>query len=1042
MIRQRLLITLDGIITFCLLILIFIWITGGKTFDLGLISLSVHGLKNPLLLLCIVLIARRVLAGTFFHHFALLRLLQPLTSPLARRFAVSDNARASYGVFSAILLMLLLLSRFMTPLHPGMLGTYYPTESWSGDPFLTVQENTFNVRRMKSVYPEVSEHYSIEWTGHILIPEAGEYQFFTISDDGSELWIGETLVVDNRGLHGVQERSGKILLKKQSYPIRLRYMQGTVGAELHAYWQPPGRDKSSLSRASIFAVPPSESSLFLGRLCSVVFTVSSVIFLILCFVSGMVLLTHYQLLAPVLKTSFPGKQLLAVKSALIKRNVPQQVLPKPASRGFTPLILAFMGYTVLSLVWTYPLILKFSTSMFGLGGDRYIYLWDMWWMKKSLLELHTNPLYTDYLFYPKGIDLSFHDFSIFNSLLSVPLQSVFSVEEIYNLLFLSSFVLGGFGSFLLVRYLTGSSLAGFLSGLIFAFWGGRAYYVDHLSLASIQWFPYGALYLLKTLRERSCRNPLLAAVFLAINALSAWYYAIYMALFTALFLLYFALTERAAVFNRQFLQRIALAGFLFFVIMLPLLFPMFNQILRGEHYMVSELYATESVSANVLFFPNINHGLLGKYVRDFYLKHGWPLQWGLAGGLFIGYTALFLGCYTLFRLRHLKPGFWFTAFLVFLVLAFGPHPLLLSKVYDSIPLPYLLLRHLPILKIIRIPERFMILVMFSVSVLAGYACWDIFRRYRFKTILFVLLATAILFESFRFYYERPTERVPQFYQTLRQDSEPYAILELTTLFNWQHSSVRASLFQLTHEKKLFHGHASRVSGSTYYQAYALYTLFDDLFTLPKSYHNTNIQTNTEKRFFETTRDKQALLEILHFYNVRYITLYPDYWHGDFQHNFAALQHIFGEPAAREPEYAFFAVTPAALSCIRIFPAFGLFPLSVPQEGTPVRQTANDAEFYILSPPKTTATLHLQFEAHRFKLPEEQVEISFNGMLLTTESVGDWTTVDISDILLKPGENILHFHTCDNDDRKYGIQLRHLQMTVTEQETTGRTEHRE
>lgn len=38
--------------------------------------------------------------------------------------------------------------------------------------------------------------------GFLPIPSTDRWTFGTISDDGSKLWIGDRLVVDNDGLHG------------------------------------------------------------------------------------------------------------------------------------------------------------------------------------------------------------------------------------------------------------------------------------------------------------------------------------------------------------------------------------------------------------------------------------------------------------------------------------------------------------------------------------------------------------------------------------------------------------------------------------------------------------------------------------------------------------------------------------------------------------------------------------------------------------------------------------------------------------------------
>jgi hypothetical protein len=73
--------------------------------------------------------------------------------------------------------------------------------------------------------------WSIE--GHFLAPTTGTYTFFTNSDDASYLWIGDNALqgyarsnalVNNGGLHPVQERSGTInLIAGTYYPIRIIY---------------------------------------------------------------------------------------------------------------------------------------------------------------------------------------------------------------------------------------------------------------------------------------------------------------------------------------------------------------------------------------------------------------------------------------------------------------------------------------------------------------------------------------------------------------------------------------------------------------------------------------------------------------------------------------------------------------------------------------------------------------------------------------------------------------------------------------------------
>lgn len=76
--------------------------------------------------------------------------------------------------------------------------------------------------------------------------------------------------------------------------------------------------------------------------------------------------------------------------------------------------------------------------------------------------------YTNYTFYLECIHLM-PFFTAFNQLASIPLQFILDLHVAYRVLWLSSFVLSGYGMYLLVKYLTSDEIAAFISGSIFAF---------------------------------------------------------------------------------------------------------------------------------------------------------------------------------------------------------------------------------------------------------------------------------------------------------------------------------------------------------------------------------------------------------------------------------------------------------------------------------------------------------------------------------------------------------------------------------------------
>lgn len=92
--------------------------------------------------------------------------------------------------------------------------------------------------------------YSVEWNGFFYATDTGEWTFYSVSDDASYIWIGEiaksgyvrnNAVVNNGGLHGMQERSGKInLIKDTYYPIRIQFGENSGGDNISISWNRPG----------------------------------------------------------------------------------------------------------------------------------------------------------------------------------------------------------------------------------------------------------------------------------------------------------------------------------------------------------------------------------------------------------------------------------------------------------------------------------------------------------------------------------------------------------------------------------------------------------------------------------------------------------------------------------------------------------------------------------------------------------------------------------------------------------------------------------
>jgi hypothetical protein len=96
-----------------------------------------------------------------------------------------------------------------------------------------------------------NDNFAFRFTGYVNVPSDGTYTFFTASDDGSKLYIGTTEVVNNDGLHGLQERSGTIGLKAGKHALTVAFFEGGGGESLSVSYSGPGVSKQAIPASAL-----------------------------------------------------------------------------------------------------------------------------------------------------------------------------------------------------------------------------------------------------------------------------------------------------------------------------------------------------------------------------------------------------------------------------------------------------------------------------------------------------------------------------------------------------------------------------------------------------------------------------------------------------------------------------------------------------------------------------------------------------------------------------------------------------------------------
>ncbi|MBI5877388.1 MAG: hypothetical protein HZB53_07040 [Chloroflexi bacterium] len=478
------------------------------------------------------------------------------------------------------------------------------------------------------------------------------------------------------------------------------------------------------------------------------------------------------------------------------------------------------GYLALALLLTWPTAANFASAIPGDGFDGLQNYWNLWWVRRALLDLQTSPFFTTELFYPTGASLLFHTLNILNGLWALPVQLLGGLVVAYNTVVIATFVLCGYGAYLLARdTLRRASIdsaaldrAAFLAGFIFAFAPVRmAHLLGHMQVLSSEWLPFFALAFLRMERrpEPLGRRAILPALFLALNALCDWYFALYALIFAGLVVawrwgvLWRTHYRTLRRYLSPLLDAAATVG-LFALLLSPLLAPMLREASTAS-YLRPPFDETIMLSADLLAFvtPSEFHPLWGEAARTIADQFTSSAS---ERTVFAGYTVLALAALGIWRLRSRRVAFWLAAAVAFFLLALGPVLHILGVVPVDLPLPYAWLYALvPLVRITRSVSRYDIMLMLALGQLAaaGFVAVPALARRGG----FALALGLIAFEFLAAPYPQWPIETPAFYAQIAQEQGAFALLELP--INWDRPDPL--VYQTVHARPLITAYTSRAN---------------------------------------------------------------------------------------------------------------------------------------------------------------------------------------------------------------------------------------
>lgn len=395
--------------------------------------------------------------------------------------------------------------------------------------------------------------------------------------------------------------------------------------------------------------------------------------------------------------------------------------PSRSSRiSLRSLVGTLLVFVVLSLVYTYPMVLAPTESNRLDSPDALLNCWVLSW---DLYQLRRDPLHVfdANIFYPETGSLAYSENLLTGALLVSPAALVTQDPVfLYNLALILAFATSGLAAYQLAWFVTGNRLASLLAGILFAFAPYRFAHLPHLQLQLAFGIPASLYFLLRLAEDRHGRAWAVAGLALSFVATfgSSIYYTVYLAtvlpLVAGLQLVYLKPPAR-----RRAVSSWAAAALAALMILVPLALPYLAKLRSGS---------ARSLEAAVDFSAGAT-----EYVSSFSRVHAFLPK--AAEPLFPGFVAVGLAMWALWASRHnlekaRQRWLWFLVGATGVLLSLGPAFGLFSLLY----------RFVPFYKAVRVPSRAGILFLMAIAILAAMGL----ARIRSRRIQWALVGLAAL----------------------------------------------------------------------------------------------------------------------------------------------------------------------------------------------------------------------------------------------------------------------------------------------------------
>ena len=454
----------------------------------------------------------------------------------------------------------------------------------------------------------------------------------------------------------------------------------------------------------------------------------------------------------------------------------------------TFVIVAF-AFSVLTLAFTYPLVLAPGTANRFDSPDALLNAWILDWV---LYQLPRDPLhlFNANIFFPELGSLAYSENLVTAAVLVAPIRLISDNPILlYNIALTLAFVTTALSAFLLARDVTGDDRAAGLAGVLFAFGPYHWAHIPHLQLQLAFGIPLTIYFLRRICQGGGHSVGIALALTIAATLGSSAYYAIYLLTILPVIALY-ALSQVKPKDRLTISKDLGLWFFAAGVFSLPLILPYIDKLRSGA---VRSLAAAESFSAG-----------WEEYISSFSRVHFFLPKSNEP--LFPGFVALALAVIAIFIIRNRDSWCWIGVGAFGIGLSLGPSSGIFSLLHQYFP-PY---------QGLRVPSRAGILVLLAVSMLAAIGLTKIRNRI-FQWALLVAVAVECFAGPLPWQMTAPTPM--PLYEQLKLIEEEGALVELPLPPPEQFQGNAIFVYRsITHRRPLVNGYSGFVPQS-YHRSY-------------------------------------------------------------------------------------------------------------------------------------------------------------------------------------------------------------------------------